>query len=543
MVLDFNNLTIEEQNKFDEIFHKNFNDIEKLLYKIIRKKSKRKFHFSNFTSRNPEENNLYYKLSILKLVEYYYKKKNLSKVILNDHLILNFLKKRFSKISFVSTNKKVKITSENILSFLKNIFFISKLFLLGNQNRMKNFLRKKNIILVDIFMIKSMFRNNEFKDRYYGNLFRKRTKQEIFFLPVFFNNSLNKKNLKFLGNKNQFILYSDFFKLKDYFEIFFSIIKFNFYSVNNIFFGKYDVSEIINNEIKKTRFSHSILISILNFQLFKNLKNKNANINSGINWFENQVVDKSFNFCFKKFFPNALLKGYLGINADLRVNKFLVPSKLEKKFNLIPSKMFIINNHNKKFFNKIYPKKNIKIAPAYRNQHIYKYLNSKPKNSKKFTVLVIFTASHEDSIQIINIINNLPIKLLKKISFTLRFHNFSKVQNLKSLIKEYVNYRINNYQPIYKLLIDSSCVLCRPGTTYYEAKIFQTPLILTRRIYSIMPINKKDLKNDGFCFGEKDIEKRIEYLINNTFTKKTKRELANFFFNIDTPEKTKNFLY
>ena len=31
-----------------------------------------------------------------------------------------------------------------------------------------------------------------------------------------------------------------------------------------------------------------------------------------------------------KIFPNALLKGYLGINADLRVNKFLVPSKLEK---------------------------------------------------------------------------------------------------------------------------------------------------------------------------------------------------------------------
>ena len=94
MVLDFNNLTAEEQNKFDEIFHKNFNNIEKLLYEIIRKKSKRKFHFSNFASRNPEENNLYYKFSILKLVEYYHKKKNLSKVILNDHIISDFFKKK-----------------------------------------------------------------------------------------------------------------------------------------------------------------------------------------------------------------------------------------------------------------------------------------------------------------------------------------------------------------------------------------------------------------------------------------------------------------
>ena len=392
-------------------------------------------------------------------------------------------------------------------------------------------------------MIKSMFRNNEFKDRYYGDLLQKRFKKEIFLLPIFFNNSLNQKNLKFLDKKNQFILYSDFFNFKDYLKIFSSIINLNFYSVNKIFFDKHDVSEIINHEMQRTRFNHSILISILNFHLFKNLKNKNAKINSGINWFENQVVDKSFNFCFKKFFPKSLLKGYMGINADLSVNHFLVPSKLEKKFNLIPSIMFLINNKNKKFFKKIYSTKNIKIAPAYRNQHIYKYLNSKPSKIKKINVLVIFTASHEDSIQIINIINNLPIHLLNKISFTLRFHNFSKVKSLKNLINNSVNYRLDNYQPIYKLLIDSRCVLCRPGTTYYEAKIFQTPLILTRRIYSILPINKKNLINDGFCSNDKDIEKRLEYLSNINFTKKTKKKLAKIFFNIDTPKKTKNFLY
>ena len=63
-------------------------------------------------------------------------------------------------------------------------------------------------------------------------------KKEIFFLPVFFNNSLNKKKFKILGNKNQFILYSDFFKLKDYLEIFFSIINLNFFIVLIIFFRK-----------------------------------------------------------------------------------------------------------------------------------------------------------------------------------------------------------------------------------------------------------------------------------------------------------------
>ena len=41
-------------------------------------------------------------------------------------------------------------------------------------------------------MIKSMFNNGLFKDRYYGELLKKKN-PEIFLLPIFFNNSLNKK--------------------------------------------------------------------------------------------------------------------------------------------------------------------------------------------------------------------------------------------------------------------------------------------------------------------------------------------------------------
>ena len=56
-------------------------------------------------------------------------------------------------------------------------------------------------------------------------------------------------------------------------------------------------------------------------------------------------------------------------------------------------------------------------------------------------------------------------------------------------------------------------MICRPGTIYYEAKIFNVPIILTRRLFGILPANKKKLMNNGFCHDYLEIEKRIRTLI------------------------------
>ena len=96
------------------------------------------------------------------------------------------------------------------------------------------------------------------------------------------------------------------------------------------------------------------------------------------------------------------------------------------------------------------------------------------KKSKKFKLLVIFTASYLDSINLINNINNLPKNLKQKITFILRFHNFSKTIELLKKIDVSINFSVENYKSIYDLIIKADCILCRPGTTYYEAKILQT---------------------------------------------------------------------
>ncbi len=540
MILDFTNLNKNQQIKLDKIFFNYKKKIEKLIYKILGSE-KKEIIFSNLIARNPEENNLYYKLSVLKLIEFYFKKKKITKVIIKDFYFKKYLEKKFKSIKFISVEKRKYIFLRNILNFSKNFYHLIKLFFYKDENRKIKILKEKKVILLDIFMIRSMFDSKVFEDRYYGELLKK-DNPEIFLLPIFFNDSLSKINLSRLNNKVNYILHSDFLNIRDFFLIFLSFLKVNFLKEKKIFFEGFDISRLILNEISEKRYSHALLTSVINFYLFKKLKNTKINLYSGIDWFENQIVDKSFNYCISKFFPEIKLKGYLGINADLSVNNFLIPSIQEKKLGLSPKEIYLINNDNKKFFHKVFKKSHIKIAPAFRNQQIFSYLKLRKKLSKKFKLLVIFTASHLDSIKLINNLNNMSKELKKKIEFILRFHNYSKTAELIKKIDKSINYSIENSKSIYELIINTDCVLCRPGTTYYEAKIFQTPLILTRRIYGILPVNKKKLISDGFCFDQFDIEKRLKYLIKKKIKKKIKNKLASIYFTPNSDNKTKNFL-
>ena len=96
--------------------------IENLIYKIL-KSEKKKIIFFNLIGRNPEENNLYYKLSVLKLVEFYFRKNRVTRVVVKDYYLKKFLEENFKDIEFISIDKKKYIFLE-IYLISQNIFII-----------------------------------------------------------------------------------------------------------------------------------------------------------------------------------------------------------------------------------------------------------------------------------------------------------------------------------------------------------------------------------------------------------------------------------
>ncbi len=536
MIIDLNNLNNNQLKKLDEIYNKYQLNIEKTIFRLIKKNKSDTLVLSNLVSRNPEENSLYYKISILKLIEYYNKKTKIKKIILKDTHFQKFLKKNFNKINFELSEKK--FFNNNIKKIISNIIFIIKILFLKSKVRKKKFMEKKNIVLIDMFVIKSMISKDNFFNRYYSELVNtvdEKFKKKIFFLPIFFNNSLNMQSIKKIEKNINFILQSDLLNITHYMKIIINLLKLYFFKVRSIKFEKYILDDLINHEIKITSFLHSTLISQLNYYLFKQAKSKKADIIVGIDWFENQTVDKTFNYSFNKFFPKAKLKGYLGINSVLEANNFLIPTNNEKKFHLLPKEFHLINKKNKDFFKRIYKNNQIKISPAYRNQEIFNYIKNNKRFNKKFTILVIFTASRNDVINLINSLNLLSDKLLQKINFIFRFHKNASSSHFIKLIKKNIKFKIESKKKIYENLLNCDCVVCRPGTIYYEAKIFNVPIILTRRLFGILPVNKQKLMNNGFCHDYLEIEKRIRVLIKkrNNIKKINQNSAYNYFSKIN----------
>ena len=114
MILDLTNLNKEQQLELDKIYNKHKSSLEKVIFDYIKKEKNFFLIFSCLASRNPEENNLYYKISIIKLIEYYSKKKVLKKIILKDRILKQYIFKKFNDIQII-------IKSENQSIFKKKL--------------------------------------------------------------------------------------------------------------------------------------------------------------------------------------------------------------------------------------------------------------------------------------------------------------------------------------------------------------------------------------------------------------------------------------
>tara|TARA_B100002051_G_scaffold244096_1_gene250440 strand:- start:2490 stop:4133 length:1644 start_codon:yes stop_codon:yes gene_type:complete len=532
MILDLFNLNKQQQNQLDKIYNENKDNLEKIFFNLINKDKKNFLVFSFLISRNPEENNLYYKICVLKLIEYYAKKKILKKVIANNYIFKNYIQKNFNNINVEIEENNQILLIENFIKFFKNIFFLIKLYFLKSNKRKYNFINKKKLILLDIFLIKSMFKNNYFVNRYYSNYLSKlnyEQKQRLFFFPIFFNNSLSLKNIKIFSKNRNFILHTDFLNLFDLAKILLIFIKSHFYRAPRLNYKNLELQHLINYEIQAKSFNHSFLISILTYFVLKNLKKSGANISTFVDWFENQIVDKSIFYSFSKFFPQTKLKAYMGLNSDLSINNHLIPTKLEKKNNLTANEIFLVNTDHKKYFKKVFDDKKIKIAPAFRNQTIYHYAKRKNHKTKNSKILVVFTGSHLDNLKMIETLNSLSKKVCKKFYFILRFHQNSEIRKLIPSINTKIKFKVSKYDSIYDLLCISRCVICRPSTISLEAEIFNVPVILTRRIFNLMPTQVNSSLKKNLCYENTEVDKKLMKLAKK-FRNKT-------FFNLKLAQK------
>ena len=237
---------------------------------------------------------------------YYSIKKLLSKRNIETiHVENTFLKKNIELFyaGTVNVRNSKKIHIVNIFRILLkqfSIFFVSKL--ISKDKKIKS-----KINLIDIFIT-----SNSLKiDRYYNNFFL--NKKLFYYIPTFVNLSLRKIiSCLLYFNKKNYILKSQFMTFKDFLYSINFTFRVNKIKIKNIFFRKLNIKDLILRELYLRQNLNASIIGLQNYLFAKNLKDKKIELKSVLNWNENSIVDKGWNYGFRSSYVNLNTFGYQG---------------------------------------------------------------------------------------------------------------------------------------------------------------------------------------------------------------------------------------
>jgi len=555
MILNFNNLTSDQKKKIDKIYHELENEFQILQRELFEKnKNNKDFFFSNIASRNNDENEIYYNLCIIELCLRLHAKNLLTKIITKNEAQKKTLIQKIKNIEIVSSKEK-NIFLKNTLNLIKNIYYVFQLWINKDIKRGEKIKNLKKIILIDIFFIPKMFSNSIFENRYYGNFLEKidKEKYNIIYLPTIFQRSLKKKYIRQAEKKINLFLQSDFLKLKDYIQSLTFHKRIKSINLSNLNFRSLKIDYLIKSELENHKFNQSTLKSLINFHCFKRMRQNEVDISLVIDWYENQIIDKGFNYGKNIFYPDVVSKGYVGLNSIFESNKNFIPSDIEISKNITPNQICLISTKYLEKFKKI--KKNIKfcLAPAFRSSKLFDEDNFKKiKNYNKndnIKILINFTGFHKDNIEMISLINQCKILESEEVNVFLRPHIISKKSSFSKIVSKKIKYKFS-IKSFYEEMKDTDILISRSSTACFESLVFGVPVLITRRSggflpiknYETFPANSWFFNNDQFDL-EKNIKKIIsnkeKYIIQNIAEK---RKLLNEYFYPITHENLAHFL-
>ena len=410
MIIDLNNLDIDQTRALNKIYRDNkykFNTFVSSLYEIDN--SSVSWMLSSVLSRNNNISNLYKDLCYLKLIQDFINQKNLKKIIckssiqkilIKDFVIKNKLDlELYTKEDF---KKKILMNLNPFLDFIRNIKITIRDLKSKNEQRKREIKNKKNLILLDIFITEIMVSSGKLKDRYYLGMFDNIDSSKLknlYLYPTFLINKPYRDLVKILENENlNFIYRFDFLNITDYLYALICPLKINKIEKNKFFIFGVDTRKYIKKEYFLNRFNSSSFQGLLNYFFFKRLKNEKISITKGIDWFENQPIDKGFNLGLRKFYPEASSVGYQGFILSFNYNLHLSPTEIEYKKKLIPKKIYSIGKGLNSKITDFCSKIDVEEMSAFRFSHIYSYSsNFKKKESIHNIYLILLPISKNQS--------------------------------------------------------------------------------------------------------------------------------------------------
>lgn len=527
---------------FRKIYFQNYIKLRKKFTNWLDKNGDKKnfnWWLSIPASRNPNLSKLYHYFCIVESIKSIKKadREDIKEFIIDNNNLREILIKQL-KCNFLITLRSERKDNFFIKFYqiIKHFIFYIIIFLFSKILNFQRLNKKKKYVFIDTFLDG----NDLDKNRYYGDKLLEivKKKNNVLFVPSFFIGmgfiNVLKKIFQCSFN-DDYLIKESYLRFNDIFKSFVSLIKNEFQNKKYLMLNNVDYSKVIYEELKSYKNLAGQISGWQNYLFFKNLKLKNISLKKTINWFENQSLDKGWNFGVQTFFPNASCYGYQGFTYFPQY-MCLNPSTLEYDLKIVPHTILTIGkrfeNTKKEFCNKI----KVKSVPALSFQYLHKRKKNK-LNRIKDSILIILSGFLNDDVNLIRWI--IKSKLHEKnYKISIKEHPILKIDKIKDIISDFPK----NFIPTKSSFTDAvdlhQILICAGATSALTELIIQGKYCIIPRINAFDGISLKKL---GMSKNFKIVEKPEElinslkdknckqYRIDQFFKKVTKKNLDVFF--------------
>jgi len=376
-----------------------------------------------------------------------------------------------------------------------------------------------NHVIIQTWVSDGNFKENNFKDTYYGNLasLLKQEKKKVITWPVFFHVHNVNNTISFLRrNHHDFLIMEDYLTTIDYLVSIKHFFQKRYLKLGQIVINKNDYSSIFDFYKKKECIEEASLM----YRFAKKLKeNKTDNTTFLINH-ENMIYEKGFIFGVRTYLKKSKVVGYFHSTKPKNILCLdfasIDESTIAPKPDLIIFNSYVYNNYFKNKYSKIPTKNGI----AFKQQ----YLNSLPYQKNKINqsnILVIFSGVENEVKLMFSIIS----KISNKHFFLFRMHPMFKFHVNDFYSQK--NYKLVNSEIIPNLLLISGKVLSTYSALALEISIqgFNLGLVYDKKKLLINPFDDTGIKNYNLISNIKELTLFLE--------ERSIEENRTSFFNTD----------
>jgi len=422
----------------------------------------------------------------------------------------------------------------------------------NTKNLAKN-LPRDSLILIDQFV----FPNFITKERYYNGLWDNLSledKERTFFVPtlVMINDEDFEDAYRKLRNCNRhFLIKEDYLKISDLLFSLFHFFRVWFIKPSKQKIVDIDISYLIREELLSGSSFENAIDGILNYCFAKRLKENSIDLSLVIDWWEGQPMDKGWNLGFNKYFPDTLIKGYLGY-APRITELQLRPSESEVKFGVAPKRINTIGKqHSYDLESKDSPAQ-FETAPAFRFNHLWDNHNPKVQQySESFKIVLALSVMENESVKICEQVIQSGLIENDRFKFLIKPHPTMNINTLKIRLGENWNNNlkaIEGFTPDYIRMSD--LLITGMSSVGLEAVVMGVPVIIVETMtgLSYNPIPEsvpKELWRT--CRTPEGITESINYFSNRSpsevrMHKTLSTQIKQDYFKPVTKESVYNFL-